>query len=81
MKKIVAVMLLTAMLTVSGCNYKILDTNYNYDRAMIGLPDGTIITGEVDSWRDFEDGDQIEVEIDGTVYLAHSSNVVLIKEV
>ena len=31
---------------------------------------------KVDSWNDYE-GDQLQVKINGTTYLAHSSNVVL----
>ncbi len=34
----------------------------------------------VSSWKDYEDGDQIQVVIDGTTYLVHSSNIVLMNE-
>lgn len=40
------------------------------------IEDGTVIEGKVDSWNDYE-GDQLQVKINGTTYLAHSSNVVL----
>ena len=39
-----------------------------------------IISGTVSSWKDYEDGDQIQVVIDGTTYLVHSSNIVLMNE-
>ena len=44
------------------------------------MPDGTVISGKVDKWWDYENSDMVQVEIDGTVYLTHSCNVVLIKE-
>ena len=49
---------------------------YEYSQAQIKMPDGTVIEGKVDSWNDYE-GDQLQVKINGTTYLAHSSNVVL----
>ena len=33
--------------------------------------------GAVQSWTDYEDGDQIQVKIDGITYLVHSSNIAL----
>lgn len=44
------------------------------------MPDGSIIRGEVESWRDYEDGDTIQVKIDGVSYLTHISNVVLMTD-
>lgn len=64
----------------SGCNKQVFDTTYSFNRAIIQLPDGSVVSGEVDSWKDYEDGDQIQVKIDGTSYLVHSSNVVLIND-
>lgn len=56
------------------------DTVYSFDKAIISLPNGDIVEGKIDSWTDYEDGDQIQVKINGVVYLVHSSDVVLIKE-
>ena len=39
-----------------------------------------VVEGKIDSWTDYEDGDQIQVTINGVTYLVHSSDVVLIKE-
>jgi len=81
MKRIItiAVLLALAALALAGCgNKQMFDTNYKFDRAIISLPNGEVITGEVQSWMDFEDGDQIQVKIDGKVYLVHSSNATLI---
>lgn len=80
-KRIIFVMLVAVfVLNLTACNKQIIDTVYKYDRAIIYLPDGTVIDGKVQSWTDFEDGDQIQVKIDGKTYLVHSSNVVLIDE-
>jgi hypothetical protein len=73
--------LLGAMLLFGGCgNKQIIDTTYTFNRAIIELPNGEVIEGKVDSWRDYEDGDQIQVVIEGKTYLVHSSRIVLIKD-
>ena len=61
---------------LAGCNKQVIDLTYEYSQAQIKMPDGTVIEGKVDSWNDYE-GDQLQVKINGTTYLAHSSNVVL----
>jgi hypothetical protein len=65
--------------TIAGCNYQVIDTTFKYDRAVIMMPDGEIVDVAVSSWKDYEDGDQIQVKGDnGVTYLVHSSNVVLV---
>ena len=82
MKKFkVVVATMCAALSLSACgNHQIFDTTYTFDRAIISMPDGTVIEGKVTSWTDYEDGDQIQVKIDGKTYLVHSSNIALIAE-
>lgn len=76
----IALIALVAMLTLTACNYQVVDTTYNFDRAIISLPDGSVVKGKVESWKDYEDGDQIQLKVDGVTYLIHSSDVVLIAE-
>ena len=83
MKKIIAITLSALMLfaTLTGCGNKDMwDTNYTYDKAIISMPNGAILEGKISNWTDYEDGDQIQVTIDGVVYLVHSSNIILINE-
>ncbi len=83
MKKILAMLMITLLLTatLSGCgNKQFFDTTYTFNKAIISLPNGKVVEGQIDSWTDYEDGDQIQVKIDGITYLVHSSDVVLIKE-
>lgn len=68
------------LLTNTGCNKQVSDTTYIFDKAILKLPNGEIVKGKVEFWRDYEDGDQIQVKIDGKTYLVHSSNIVLINE-
>ena len=81
-KRIVLVVMLVAMcLGLCACGNKdMLDTVYTYDRAIVALVDGSIVTGRVQNWRDYVGGDQIQVKIDGKTYLVHSMNVTLIAE-
>lgn len=81
-KRIVLVLLLVAMcFGLCACgNYDAWDTVYTYDRAIVSLADGSVVSGRVQNWRDYEDGDQIQVKVDGKTYLVHSTNVTLIVE-
>ena len=63
---------------LSGCNKQLVDLTYSYETAVISLPNGEVVEGKVNSWTDFDDGDQIQVKIDGKTYLVHSSNIALI---
>lgn len=81
--KVLALMLLVSalLLVMTGCNRQILDTTYSFSYARIYTPDGQILVeGKVSSWRDFEDGDQLQVVINGTTYLTHASLVILSTE-
>lgn len=71
---------LALCLILAGCNKQVFDTTFSFDRAIISLPNGEVVSGEIQSWRDYEDGDQIQVKINGVTYLLHSSNVVLIDD-
>ena len=85
MKKIIAILLAAAITLglaaiITGCNKQMVDLTYSYEYAIISLPNGEVVEGKVSSWTDFEDGDQIQVKIDGKTYLVHSSNIVLISD-
>ena len=85
MKRIIAVLLaviavLSICLVCVGCNKQLVDLTYSYERAIILLPNGEVVEGRVSSWTDFEDGDQIQVRIEGKTYLVHSTNIALISE-
>lgn len=73
MKKTLIAIIFTATL-LSGCNMQVVDINYSFKYAIIeGV--GTI---EISSWKDYENSDMMQVTgKDGTVYLTHSSNVIL----
>ena len=82
MKKILAVLVLVAlMVALTGCgNRDMFDTVYTYDEAVLSMADGTIVRGEVENWRDYEDGEQIQVKIDGVTYLVNSVNITLMNK-
>lgn len=86
--KVKLIMLLVTLVIIFGgfyifgqlYNKQIWDITYSFERAVIAMPDGHIVEGKVDSWKDFDDADQIQVKIGGKTYLTHISNVVLISE-
>lgn len=71
---------LSMLAMFTGCNQQIFDTTWSFEKAIIFLPDGEKIEGNVSSWTDFESSDMIQVVIDGNTYLTHSTNVILISE-
>ena len=80
-KKFIIAALVVSCLTLGGWGNKdLFDTVYNYDYAIIQLPNGEIIEGKVEKWTDYEDGDQLQIKIDGVIYLVHSNNASLIRK-
>lgn len=80
MKKLFLIIMLLVMLTcLCSCNRQVFDTTYHFDSAVISFPDGVVIRGKVQSWRDYE-GEQLQIKIDGVTYLVHCEDVVLIAE-
>lgn len=74
----VVAMSMTITILCTGCNKQIIDTTYTFDKAIMYVG-GEWITIDVDSWDDYDDGDQIQVkDTDGNTYLVHSTNITLI---
>lgn len=65
---------------LASCNMSVVDTKYTFNKAIISLPNGEIVEGEVESWMDYDSCDQIQVKINGVTYFCHHSNVVLIDD-
>ena len=83
MKRIIAIaLIITALLVLASCGNKaVFDTEYTFDYALASFPDGRVEKIEIKTWTDFEDGDQIQIVAeDGSVYVFHSANCVLVKE-
>ena len=80
--KKIALLLTTVIMTLSLCacgNKTLLDTTYTFDEAIIRLPDDSIVSGEVTTWTDYEDGDSLQITLkNGNTYLVHASNATLI---
>lgn len=77
-KRLLAIIFATMLLTGCG-NHQVFDTVYTYNYAIIQLPNGEIVEGKVESWTDYDDGEQLQVKIDGVYYLCSSYNCVLMK--
>ena len=81
-KKLLAAILALGMaLSLAGCgNRQMIDLTYSYKYTIISLPNGEIVEGKVDSWKDFEDGDQLQITVDDVTYLVHATDAVLMTE-
>lgn len=71
------ILMACVILSLTGCNKQIVDLSYNFNYAYIDIPGGQHVEGRVQSWKDYEDGDQLQIKIDGVTYLTNSSRVVL----
>ena len=88
MRYTVAIVLAFAILLFGGLfvantfigNRDLIDTTFRYDYAIIALGNGDSFEGKVSKWRDYENSDQIQVTVDGSTFLVHSSNITLIAE-
>lgn len=81
-KDIVIALIMTVLVVIiiifnTACNKQIIDTTWSFDYAYIKLPNGEVVEGPVDSWKDY-DGEQLQVKIKGITYLTNSYNCVLI---
>ena len=76
---VLVISVLTAFI-LSACNYQPVDLNYNFNYAVIRLQNGDVIEGKVESWRDYEDGEQIQVKMNGVLYLTSSYNCTLMND-
>lgn len=92
-QKIVAIFLAAitiALLGVlaTGCEHKTQTGNriikgqdiQTFHYAYVRLGDKDIVEGYITQWRDYNNGDEIQLMIDGKYYLTHYSNVVMISD-
>ena len=63
-----------AFVVLTGCK-----AANGHTTAVMSLPDGTIVRGEVESWG-YEYRNQIEVKISGTTYHVYAANIVIMEE-
>ena len=80
MRRLIVVLLVIAvMLSLTSCNYQMTDWVYQYDYAIIKLPNGEVVEGKIVKWRDYE-GEQLQIVLeDGNTYLVSSNYTTLIK--
>lgn len=79
MKKLLAIFMIASALFFTACGNKdwldIGNNEFNY--AYIQLQNGEVVEGPVESWTDYE-GEQIQVVINGKMYLTNSFNCTLV---
>ena len=76
--KILCAFLIAVVFVLTACNYQVIDLQYNFNYVYIQLQNGELIEGKVESWTDYEDGEQLQVTIDGVTYLTNSYNCTLV---
>lgn len=78
--KVTKILLLAIpVILLTGCNYKILDTTWTYDKAICEIGN-EVKEIEIKTWNDYE-GEQLQIiDYEGNVYLVSSYKCTLIKE-
>lgn len=67
-------------ITLTGCNYNVIDLKYDYPQAII-FGDGTATIVEIENWKDYEDGEQIQIKIkNGPTFLTSAFDTKLYDE-
>lgn len=79
-KKILAGLIMGLALLLAGCDcsVEIIDEPY-YTYALIELPTGQIVEGEIEEHFVFGKSGTVDVTINGITYRTHSENVCLMK--
>ena len=77
-RKLIVICLL-CLLFLNGCNKQIIDLDYNYDKAVCNY-NGDKIVLKIDKWRDYEDGEQIQIKSGDKTYLLSMYNCYLVDE-
>ena len=72
--------MMSFMSNAEAFNATLFDTTYRFDKVQIHMPDGRVVTGAVESWKDWDDSDAVQIKVDGKTYYTHLSRVVLIAE-
>lgn len=85
MKRVAAILLIIFMLMVmTGCmstnRNGAADLVWNFNYAYVGMNGMRVAEGPIQTWRDFDDSDVVQVQIDGVYYLTHYTNVILVKK-
>lgn len=78
--KLIAVSISLVFLTtvLAGCNKDFWQTDYEFKKAIVKLPNGEIIEGEVEEWTSYSHKSMVKVKIKGgKQYLGHSNNIIL----
>lgn len=79
-KATITSLILASTLVLSSCNKQVLDLNYKYSTAVKINGDNALIY-ELKSWRDYEDGEQLQLGLlDGNYVLVNSFNTDLLVE-
>ena len=77
-RMLLTIFIILSIFALTSCNYQAIDLTFSYDYAIIKLQNGKVIEGEVQKWRDYEDGEQLQVTINEVTYLTNSFNCTLI---
>lgn len=86
MKKMLVLVLALVLcaIALSACkigNRQIgFDTTQTFKYAIIQLGNGELIEGNIETWRDFSESNEVQITINGITYLTSYENVIMATE-
>lgn len=78
MKTKIVILSALVLLMFTGCNFRLFDTNYSFDRVICNYDGDKFVLG-IDSWKDY-DGEQIQVWSGGKVYLLSANKCYMVND-
>ena len=76
-----AVIIFVILVTSVGCNYQAFDLDYNFKKVHMTLDGENYQCYDIESWRDYGDGEQLQIDVKGYGKILTSSyNAILIKD-
>lgn len=81
MKKLILGLVVVATV-LTGCGNKdVFQMDYTFKKAMVRLPNGEVITGEVEEWSSYQSKSIFKVKFkDGRQYLGSAEDIILYNE-
>lgn len=78
-KKLLSLGIILSIILLTGCNKKIFDTQYTFNRIVCNY-NGEKFELKIDKWTDY-DGKQLQVKSDGKTYLLSANNCYMVEEI
>ncbi len=77
--KLLIIIIITGLIIflLTGCNKQIFDVDYTFNKIICNY-DGDKFELKIDKWKDYEDGEQLQIKSNGKTYLLSANKCYMI---